>query len=80
MGEATAFSYRERKDGAVEITHHGRVASTLRGARARAVLQQLARADAAAAQHLMARITGQYRRGNERAAPSHPRNRSGSTA
>ena len=26
-------------------------------------------------QHLMARVTGNYKRGNERAAPRHPRNR-----
>lgn len=56
----------------VVITHRGRVAARLRGPRAAAFLQDVARSDP---QDLMARLTGNYRRGNERTARDHPRNR-----
>jgi hypothetical protein len=56
----------------VVITHHGRLASTLRGGRAAAFLAEVADGDA---QLVMARWTGNYKRGNERAAAEHPRNR-----
>ncbi|MCX9157701.1 hypothetical protein OPU71_16365 [Niveibacterium sp. 24ML] len=68
------FSYRARKDGSVEILHHGRSAATLRKADARAFLAKAAAGDAAKMQQLMARITGNYRRGNEGCAAQHPRN------
>lgn len=55
----------------VVISHHGRVATTLRGARAQAFLDQVNHQDP---QDLMARLTGNYRRGNERQARNHPRN------
>ena len=72
MGEAAqGFRYVERGDGTVVITHHGRVASTLRGGRA---AQFLAEVDDDP-QLAMARWTGNYRRGNERTARLHPRNR-----
>lgn len=65
------FAYELRGDDVV-ITHHGRVATTLRGARATAFLTEVDRGDP---QLLMARATGNYRRGNERQARAHPRNR-----
>lgn len=65
------FDYVRRGEDVV-IRHHGRVATTLRGARAQAFLDQLSDQDP---QELMARLTGNYRRGNERQARSHPRNR-----
>lgn len=68
---ATGFSYSERGDGSVVVTHHGRHATTLRGDRA---AQFLAEVDADP-QGVMARWTGNYRRGNERTARDHPRNR-----
>ncbi|MFI6132687.1 hypothetical protein [Micromonospora sp. NPDC051141] len=71
MAEAQGFAYTERADGAVVITHHGRVAGTLRGGRA---AEFLAEVDADP-QLVMARWTGNYRRGNERHARRHPRNR-----
>jgi hypothetical protein len=67
------FSHRLRKSGEVELWHHGRLVSTLR---ARAAADFRARAtslDAAALQQLMARLTGNYKRGNERAAAQHRR-------
>lgn len=69
------FSYRRRKNGDVEILHHGRVASTLRGHDATDFLSDVEGADADDAQQAMARITGNYKRGNERLASQHPRNR-----
>ena len=69
------FTYRSRKNGDVEILHRGRIASTLRGRDAAEFIAQVAEQSDADSQHLMARITGNYRRGNERHAANHPRNR-----
>jgi hypothetical protein len=69
------FTYRERKSGEVVILREGRPVTTLRGPKAQAFLAEVAAGDAALAQKLMARLTGNYRRGNERAAARHPRNR-----
>jgi hypothetical protein len=69
------FTHRRRKNGDVELLHHGRLAATLRGADALDCLAELDGADAASAQQLMARLTGNYKRGNERQASQHPRNR-----
>ncbi len=73
-GPDLGFTYRVRKSGEIEIRHRGRVAATLRG---RAAVDFLAEAEVsfAAAQGAMARLTGNYKRGNERAARQHPRNR-----
>ena len=68
---ASGFDYVAR-GGEVVITHHGRRAGVLRGERARAFLAEVEREDP---QELMARLTGNYRRGNERQAGAHPRNR-----
>jgi hypothetical protein len=54
------------------VLHHGRRATVLRGRRARDFLDDVESADP---QELMARITGNYRRGNERQAREHLRNR-----
>lgn len=70
MGAAEGFAYTTRGDE-VRITHHGRHATTLRGRAAADFLDEVANADE---QLLMARVTGNYRRGNERTARSHPRN------
>ncbi len=59
------------------ITHHGRPATVLRGERARRFLQATHMTDTEALVALMARLTGNYRRGNERTAQDHPRNRTG---
>lgn len=69
------FTYQVRKSGDVVIMHNGRLASTLRGAFAADFLQELEEATATEAQQLMARLTGNYKRGNERRAKNHPRNR-----
>lgn len=68
------FRYRVRKSGEVEILHHGRLATLLRG-RAAAAFLTSAETGFAAAQQAMARATGNYKRGNERTAGAHVRNR-----
>ena len=67
------FEYSIRGETVV-IRHHGAVAAVLRGPRAHAFLADVSRGDP---QQLMARLTGNYRRGNERRAGDHPRNRGG---
>ena len=69
------FTYRARKNGDVEILHHGRLATTLRGTDATDFQQDVEDGTDADAQQLMARLTGNYKRGNERTAKHHPRNR-----
>lgn len=75
VSEDLGFSYRSRKDGSVQVLHHGRLASTLRANDAEEFLAEVAGLPAAQAQQLMARVTGNYKRGNERLAKAHPRNR-----
>lgn len=55
----------------VVISHHGRRATTLRGAAAARFLVEVENGDD---QELMARVTGNYKHGNERANRNHPRN------
>lgn len=57
------FEWAQRKNGEVVITHRGRLAGTLRGKRAVAFLERVEDGDD---QMLMARLTGNYKRGNER--------------
>ena len=71
MGGPAGFAYSQRGD-AVVITHHGRKAVTLRGSAAARFLEDVERGDP---QQVMARVTGDYKRGNERTARDHPRNR-----
>ena len=69
------FTYRTRKNGEVQILHHGRHATTLRGADAMDFIHDVEDGTEDDAQQLMARVTGNYKHGNERAASQHPRNR-----
>ena len=69
------FTFRTRKSGEVEVLHRGRLASTLRGRDAMEFLADVEAASNADAQQLMARVTGNYKHGNERLARNHPRNR-----
>jgi hypothetical protein len=67
-GAPSGFEYSVRGD-AVEIRHHGRTATTLRGVAASKFLTDAANGDP---QHLMARATGNYKRGNERTGHRRP--------
>jgi hypothetical protein len=71
MAAPEGFEYAVHADGSVRILHRGRVATTLRGARAAEFLAEVERDDPA---QVMARWTGNYRHGNERTARNHPRN------
>ncbi|UTT57757.1 hypothetical protein [Cellulosimicrobium cellulans] len=71
MGRPDGFTFEVVGDDVV-IRHHGRRATVLRGRTAQAFREDVATGDE---QELMARITGNYKRGNERVARQHPRNR-----
>lgn len=66
------FVYEVRSNGTILIKHHGRLATTLRGSAAAKFLVEVGDGDE---QEVMARVTGNYKRGNERVAKNHPRNR-----
>lgn len=70
MPDPDGFDYAVH-GGQVVISHHGRPVTTLRGRRAANFLEDVSSQDP---QQLMARLTGNYRRGNERQARHHPRN------
>ena len=70
-----SFSYRTTKAGEVFLERGGRTVAVLRGGRADKFLGAIERADAATQQQILARYTGNYRRGNEQRAASHLRNR-----
>jgi hypothetical protein len=61
-----SFSWQATKDGRVRIAWRGRVVTTLAGGRADAFRRQAEGADEESAQLLMARATGNFKRGNER--------------
>jgi hypothetical protein len=73
MGKAPeGFAFEVLSSGDVVIRHHSTHAATLREAAAASFLLEVETGDP---QQLMARLTGNYKRGNERAAKEHPRNR-----
>jgi hypothetical protein len=63
VGEPSGFEYTTRSSGEVEISHRGRTATVLRGSKAASFLAKVTDDNA---QDLMARATGNYKRGNER--------------
>ena len=63
MPSPSGFEFSKRKNGDVVITHHGAQATILRGQKAEKFLRDVAKRDP---QQLMARLTGNYKRGNER--------------
>jgi hypothetical protein len=62
MPDPHGFEYDVRGSQVV-VTHHGRHATTLRGATAARFLREVESGDP---QQLMARLTGNFKRGNER--------------
>ena len=68
MPAPSGFELERRKSGEVVIKHDGRVATVLRDRAADRLIARVEAADDLGAQHLMARATGNYRRGNERSA------------
>jgi hypothetical protein len=60
------FSYLSRADGSIVIRYHTAPVTLLRGKAAARFANRMAQADPAAAQQLMARATGNFKRSNER--------------
>ena len=60
------FAYRERKSGEIEVLHCGKPAALLRGRQAEKFRARASGATELELQYLMARMTGNYKRGNER--------------
>ena len=58
MAEPSGFTYTKRKNGDIVISHHGTIATTLRGKSAARFEQQLVTRDQ---QEVMARATGNYK-------------------
>lgn len=63
MGEPSGFEFSRRKNGDVVITHDGLIPTVLRGSRGDAFAEKEQTGDG---QELMARMTGNYKRGTER--------------
>ena len=60
------FSYRTHKEGTVRIAWRGRVVTTLAGTHAARFLSRIEATDVERAQLVMAKATGNFKRGNER--------------
>ena len=60
------FSWRASKDGKVFISHQGRQVMILKGGAAARFLARVQSADTLAAQMVMAKFTGNFKRGTER--------------
>ena len=60
------FAWASTKDGRVRISWRGKVVTTLAGGPAARFLAQVEGVDEEAEQLLMARVTGNFKRGNER--------------
>ena len=60
------FSWLTRADGTIVIRYHDAPVTLLRGKAAARFETRISTADKAAAQQLMARATGNFKRGNER--------------
>lgn len=68
--EDEPFSFRAQKDGTVRIAYHGTTVTTLAGKEAARFLARVD-ADPDTAQLVMAKATGNFKRGNER-RPTRP--------
>ena len=65
------FTFRLAKTDRVLIEWRGRIVTVVAGAKGARLAARLARADTAGRQALLARATGNFKRGNERAAKKH---------
>jgi len=75
MSTDLGFTFRSKKNGEVKISHNCQPATTLRGDAAVDFLDEMDDCEFEDQQQVMARVTGNYKRGNERLAKNHPRNR-----
>lgn len=72
-GGDLGYDFAVRKSGEVALMRYGKLVTTLRGSKAHAFAAEVEGASAAEAQQLMARLTGNYKRDNERRAKRSPR-------
>ena len=63
---AEPFAYHMTKNGKVFIEYEGRTVTTLQGKPAQKFLQRIATVSSQGAQLIMAKLTGNFKRGNER--------------
>ncbi len=73
--EDLGFDYQIAKNGNVRIYHFQRLATTLRAKKSAEFVKKVEKLSFEQQQQLMARLTGNYKRGNERQAKQHPKNR-----
>lgn len=66
------FHFQTLKNDRLQIFHKGRLAVTLTDRRAIQTLQKLEQADGHNAQLIMAKVTGQFKFGNEKSAKKQP--------
>lgn len=66
------FDYRVTKNGTVMLTWHGKTVKTLSGQKADDFLAKIEGLEGKDAQLVMAKITGNFKRGNERTAKRKP--------
>lgn len=60
------FTYRVTKDKKVFISYHGKQVTTLSGRKAEDFIVDIEEADGKDAQLIMAKVTGNFKRGNEK--------------
>lgn len=72
--EDLGFTFKE-KSGEFTIFHGSNKAATLRGSKAADFKYDLDQFTFSELQQSMARLTGNYKHGNERVAKNHPRNK-----
>jgi hypothetical protein len=61
------FTFQARADGSIVISYRAAPVTLLRGKAAASFIARVSGTDAAGAQQLMARATGKFKRGNQRA-------------
>ena len=66
LADKAPFSYSEKKNGSVLIYWNGKLVTTLRNKEAYKFLYRMNVLEGEQAQLLMARLTGNFKRGNER--------------
>ncbi len=64
--EETPFSYRISKVGTVFLEYRGRVVKTLRDRAAQAFLERIEALEPSRVQLVLAKLTGNFKHGNER--------------
>ena len=68
--DSEVFTYRATKDGKVFISYEGKQVTILSGSKAADFISDITDADHKESQLIMAKATGNFKRGNERLAKS----------